>query len=92
MSTTQRVIAKAISSVVRPAVSSDGYVQTPDLAKARKIARRLRAGQVHINYADWSAREPFGGFKQSGNGREHGEFGLGDFLELKATAGYSVAE
>lgn len=68
------------------------YVQTPDLAKARRIARRLRAGQVHINYADWSAREPFGGFKQSGNGREHGEFGLGDFLELKATAGYYVAE
>lgn len=63
------------------------YVQTPDLDKARKIARRLRAGQVHINYADWSARDPFGGFKQSGNGREHGEYGLGDFLELKATAG-----
>lgn len=63
------------------------YVQTPDLDKARKVARRLRAGQVHINYADWSARDPFGGFKQSGNGREHGEFGLSDFLELKATAG-----
>lgn len=63
------------------------YVQTPDLDKARKIARRLRTGQVHVNYADWSARDPFGGFKQSGNGREHGEYGLGDFLELKATAG-----
>ena len=65
------------------------YVQTPDVAKARKVARRLRAGMVYINQADWDASAPFGGFKQSGNGREHGEFGLTDFLEIKATGGYA---
>jgi aldehyde dehydrogenase (NAD+) len=64
------------------------YVQTPDVDKARKVARRLRAGMVYINEADWDATAPFGGFKQSGNGREHGEFGLTDFLEIKATGGY----
>ncbi|MEM7445451.1 MAG: aldehyde dehydrogenase family protein [Pseudomonadota bacterium] len=65
-----------------------GYVQCPDMDKARKIARRLRAGSIWINGADWSARAPFGGYKQSGNGREHGEWGLEDYLEVKATAGY----
>ena len=64
------------------------YVQTPDAAKAKRTARRLRAGMVYINEADWDATAPFGGFKQSGNGREHGEFGLSDFLEIKATGGY----
>lgn len=64
------------------------YIQTPDTEKARKVARRLRAGMVYINEADWDATAPFGGFKQSGNGREHGEFGLADFLEIKATGGY----
>jgi aldehyde dehydrogenase (NAD+) len=65
------------------------YVQTSDVEKARKVARRLRAGMVYVNQADWDATAPFGGFKQSGNGREHGEFGLADFLEIKATGGYS---
>jgi aldehyde dehydrogenase (NAD+) len=66
------------------------YVQTPDLVKARKAARRLRAGMVYINEADWDASAPFGGYKRSGNGREHGEFGLTDFLEIKATGGYGA--
>ncbi|MGH6880398.1 MAG: aldehyde dehydrogenase family protein, partial [Hypericibacter sp.] len=46
------------------------YVQSKDLPHARKIARRLRAGQVNINYPDWDTFAPFGGYKQSGNGRE----------------------
>ena len=68
-----------------------GYIQTRDAAAARRIARQLRVGMVYINEADWDAASPFGGFKQSGNGREHGEFGLADFLEIKATGGYKAA-
>lgn len=63
------------------------YIQTPDLEKARRIARRLQVGTIWVNGADWSATEPFGGYKQSGNGREHGEWGLADYLEIKSTAG-----
>jgi len=65
-----------------------GYVQCPDIERARKIARRLRVGSIWINGADWQAEAPFGGYKQSGNGREHGEWGLHDYLEIKSTAGY----
>jgi aldehyde dehydrogenase (NAD+) len=65
-----------------------GYVQTPDMEKARRIARRLRVGSIWINGAAWDARAPFGGYKQSGNGREHGEWGLHDYLEVKSTAGW----
>jgi aldehyde dehydrogenase (NAD+) len=68
-----------------------GYIQTNDNEAARRIARQLRVGMVYINEADWDAAAPFGGFKQSGNGREHGEFGLADFLEIKATGGLGVA-
>lgn len=65
-----------------------GYIQTPDKDRARRIARQLRVGMVYINQSDWDATAPFGGYKQSGNGREHGEFGLSDFLEIKATGGW----
>lgn len=65
-----------------------GYIQTPDMEKARRIARRLRVGSIWINNAEWDARAPFGGYKQSGNGREHGEWGLQDYLEVKSTAGW----
>jgi aldehyde dehydrogenase (NAD+) len=64
------------------------YIQTPDIEKARRVARQLRVGSIWINGADWDARAPFGGYKQSGNGREHGEWGLEDYLEVKSTAGY----
>jgi aldehyde dehydrogenase (NAD+) len=65
------------------------YVSTTDLERARRVARRLRAGNVHINYPAWDTYAPFGGFKQSGNGREYGEFGLDDFLEIKGIVGYA---
>ncbi|MTI44303.1 aldehyde dehydrogenase (NAD+) [Roseibium hamelinense] len=60
------------------------YVQTGDPDRGKRVAKKLRAGSVYINGAspDWDV--PFGGYKQSGNGREYGEFGLNDFLELKA--------
>lgn len=59
------------------------YVWAADPAAARRAAGLIRAGMIHINGADLPLNAPFGGFKQSGNGREWGEFGLADFLELK---------
>jgi aldehyde dehydrogenase (NAD+) len=67
------------------------YVQTGDLAKGRAIARRLRAGSVHLNGAAQDYETPFGGFKQSGNGREWGKHGLTEYLELKAINGFYAA-
>jgi aldehyde dehydrogenase (NAD+) len=63
------------------------YIQTSDLERARRVARRLRAGQVEINYAPFDYFAPFGGYKQSGNGREYADFGLHDYVEIKATMG-----
>lgn len=59
------------------------YVWSADPVAARRVAGQIRAGMIHINGADLPLNAPFGGFKQSGNGREWGEFGLSDFLELK---------
>jgi aldehyde dehydrogenase (NAD+) len=67
------------------------YLQTKDLDKARDVARRMRTGNVHINYPAWEAGMPFGGYKQSGNGREYAEFGLAEFLEVKGMVGYGAA-
>ena len=63
------------------------YVWSGDLAHANRIARRIRAGRVTINGASGDMSMPFGGFKRSGNGREWGEYGLRDFLEVKAMIG-----
>ena len=64
-----------------------GYVQSGDLEHARKVASRIRAGNVHINGAGGDFSSPFGGYKQSGNGREWGEYGFEEFLETKAVLG-----
>ncbi len=62
------------------------YVQgAPEEATA--VARRLRAGQVSLNYPDWDTFAPFGGYKQSGNGREYADWGIHDFCEVKAVVG-----
>lgn len=66
-----------------------GYVAGADLDRARELARRIRAGTVAINHA-LDIRAPFGGYKHSGNGREWGEFGFTEFLEVKAIAGYGA--
>ena len=66
-----------------------GYVQSGDIVHAREVASRIRAGNVHINGASGGFDVPFGGFKQSGNGREWGSHGFTDFLEIKAIEGYS---
>jgi aldehyde dehydrogenase (NAD+) len=65
-----------------------GYVSAADLDKAREIARRIRAGSVAINHA-FDLNSAFGGYKQSGNGREWSEFGFHEYLETKSTMGYA---
>ncbi len=64
-----------------------GYVSGGDLDRARKIARRLRTGNVHINGAMPDPKAPFGGYKQSGIGREWGQHGFEEFLEVKSVMG-----
>jgi aldehyde dehydrogenase (NAD+) len=65
-----------------------GYVQSGDIAHARDVASQIRAGNIHINAAEGGFNVPFGGFKQSGNGREWGHHGFTDYLEIKAVEGY----
>jgi aldehyde dehydrogenase (NAD+) len=65
-----------------------GYVWSADLERARRVAGRMRTGMVHLNGAPTDGSAPFGGYKQSGNGREWGRFGLEDFLEVKAVMGW----
>jgi aldehyde dehydrogenase (NAD+) len=67
------------------------YVWSKDNLHARRIGSRIRAGQVTLNGASGTMNTPFGGFKMSGNGREYGEFGLRDFLEVKAVIGVDAA-
>ena len=62
------------------------YIQTSDKDKLRRVARRLRSGMVEGNGKGFAQGSPFGGFKQSGNGREGGVFGLHEFLEIKAVS------
>ncbi|NOV17741.1 aldehyde dehydrogenase family protein [Ensifer adhaerens] len=64
------------------------YVQTQNVEEGRRFARRMRSGNVFMNYPDWDTGLPFGGYKQSGNGREYAEYGLEDFLEIKGVAGW----
>jgi len=67
-----------------------GYVQSENLDHARAVARQIRAGMIHINGASVDQAAPFGGYKQSGNGREWSDFGLEEFLEVKAVMGYGA--
>jgi len=68
-----------------------GYVWAGTVDRARSVGRQLRAGSVNLNGVpnEWAA--PFGGYKQSGNGREWGKFGLEEYLEVKSIAGFSAA-
>ena len=68
------------------------YVQGADIAEARKVAAKLRAGQVSINGGGNDMMAPFGGYKMSGNGREWGDYGFHEFLETKAVLGYAPPE
>ncbi len=64
------------------------YVQTQDMARARRVAHAFRSGMVEINGHGRGAGAPFGGMKQSGNGREGGRWGIEDFLEVKSVSGW----
>jgi aldehyde dehydrogenase (NAD+) len=63
-------------------------IESKDINHALKVARRIRAGQVRMSSTAWDATAPFGGYKQSGNGREFADWGIHDFLEVKAVVGY----
>ncbi|MDZ7827408.1 MAG: aldehyde dehydrogenase family protein [Gammaproteobacteria bacterium] len=65
------------------------YVSSGDAKRAADVARQIRAGNVHINGAGVDPGAPFGGFKQSGNGREFSTWGLEEFLETKAILGFT---
>jgi aldehyde dehydrogenase (NAD+) len=58
--------------------------------EAKPVARRLRAGTVNLNYPDWDTFAPFGGYKQSGNGREYADWGIHDFCEVKGVVGWGA--
>jgi aldehyde dehydrogenase (NAD+) len=66
------------------------YVTSSDIERSRRIARRIRAGMVHLNGSRGNTAAPFGGYKQSGNGREWGQFGFEEFLEIKSMFGYDA--
>ena len=63
------------------------YIQTGDLERAERVATKLRAGAIHVNGCGVAYGSPFGGYKQSGNGREGGMMGLEDYLEVKTLHG-----
>ncbi len=66
-----------------------GYISSEDPERAKKVARLIRTGNVHLNGAPVDQNAPFGGYKQSGNGREWGRYGFEEFLETKAIMGYT---
>jgi aldehyde dehydrogenase (NAD+) len=67
------------------------YVQSADLERARRVAAEMQAGNVFVNYPASDTAAPFGGYKQSGNGREYGKWAIDDFTEIKAVIGYAAA-
>ncbi|WP_175951878.1 aldehyde dehydrogenase family protein [Burkholderia sp. BCC0405] len=64
------------------------HVQGADKDGVRAVAARIRSGQVHLNYPAWDPQAPFGGYKQSGNGREYGIEGMEEYMEIKSIVGY----
>ena len=85
---TYRSVEEAIEIANDTPYGLSGRVQSGDINRARAVASRLRAGTININYSAWDITAPFGGFKQSGNGREYAEFGIKEFVETKAVVGY----
>jgi aldehyde dehydrogenase (NAD+) len=81
------VVAEANNTVYGLA----SYIQSGDPKRAQAMARKMRTGNVYINYPAGDTGAPFGGYKQSGNGREWGKWGLEEFLEIKGVVGYEAA-
>lgn len=82
--------AQAVSMANDSVFGLAAYVQSVDQARARDVALQMRAGSVYINYPSWDSGAPFGGYKQSGNGREYAEWGLEAFLEVKGIVGWGA--
>ncbi len=82
--------AEAIAVANDTPYGLSGYVSSGSLDHARAVAAQLRTGMVHLNGADTDFQAPFGGYKQSGNGREWGVYGIEEFLETKAIMGYAA--
>jgi len=80
--------AEAIAIANDTVYGLGSHLQSQNRERAHRVAARIRAGQVHINYPAWDGRAPFGGYKRSGNGREYGLHGLEEYLETKAILGY----
>src|SRR5207302_1832635 len=68
-----------------------GYVSADTVESAKRVARQIRAGNVNLQGVPNDRSAPFGGYKQSGNGREWGKYGLEDYLEVKGVAGFNAA-
>ena len=79
---------EAINIVNETEYGLGNYLQTEDKEKAKRVARRLNAGTIYINGNGADSGTPFGGFKQSGNGREGGVWGLEEYLEVKTVTGW----
>ena len=82
---------EAVAIANDTAYGLSGYISSGDPEKAKRVARQIRTGNVHLNGAPVDNNAPFGGYKQSGNGREWGRYGLEEFLEVKAIMGYNAA-
>ncbi len=81
---------EAIAIANGTAYGLTNYVQTTDLDRARRVARRLRSGMVEMNGNMRGSGAPFGGYGQSGNGREGGQWGVEEFLEVKSVSGWTA--
>ncbi len=83
-------LAEAIEQANDTPYGLAAFVAGP-VEEAREVARHLRAGTVNLNYPEWDTMAPFGGYKQSGNGREYADWGIHDFCEVKGIVGYGPA-
>ena len=82
--------AEAIEMANDTVYGLSGYVQSGSIDHARAVAKQLRTGNVHLNLAGPDLKAPFGGYKQSGNGREYADWAIHDFLEIKGIVGWGA--
>ena len=80
---------EAVNIVNDTSYGLGNYLQTEDQEKAHRVAKKLRSGCVYINGNGADVGTPFGGYRQSGNGREGGVWGLEEYLEVKNVTGWS---
>jgi aldehyde dehydrogenase (NAD+) len=85
-------VVVAIATANDTAYGLTNYVQTSDVERARRVARRLRSGMVEMNGQPRGEGAPFGGYGQSGNGREGGTWGIEEFCEVKSVSGWNPVD